>query len=76
MDIIVIQYPDGTLKSTPFHVKFGSFKIMRTKEKIVELYVNGNKTDILMKISSSGDVYFPDKDAQNVIIFKLGTKRN
>ena len=58
MDIIVIQYPDGTLKSSPFHVRFGTLKILKTREKTINIYVNGNKSELTMRLSSSGDAYF------------------
>ena len=58
MDIIVIEYPDGTLKSSPFHNRFGTLKILKTREKIINLYVNGIKSDLTMRLSSSGDGYF------------------
>jgi len=35
MDIIVIEYPDGSYKSTSFHVRFGTLKILKPQEKIV-----------------------------------------
>ena len=58
MDIIVIRYPDGTLKSSPFHVRFGTLKILKTKEKIVNISVNGQNSELMMRLSSSGDAYF------------------
>jgi phosphatidate phosphatase LPIN len=58
MDIIVIQYPDGTLKSSPFHVRFGTLKILKTREKMINIYVNNVKTELTMRLSSSGDAYF------------------
>ena len=58
MDIIVIQYPDGTLKSSPFHLRFGTLKIIKTREKIVNISVNGQKSELFMRLSSSGDAYF------------------
>jgi phosphatidate phosphatase LPIN len=58
MDIIAIQYPDGNLKSSPFHVRFGTLKILKTREKTINIYVNNIKTDLTMRLSSSGDAYF------------------
>ena len=58
MDIITIQYPDGTLKSSPFHVRFGTLKILKTREKTITIHVNGTKSELIMKLSSSGDAYF------------------
>lgn len=58
MDIIVIKYPDESYKSSPFKIRFGSFKIFRTKEKIVNIYVNGIKCDLTMRLSDTGEAYF------------------
>ncbi len=41
IDIIVIRQPNGTFKSSPFHVRFGIFKIMNSKGKPVTITVNG-----------------------------------
>lgn len=35
IDIIVIQQPDGTFLSSPFHVRFGKMGVLRSREKIV-----------------------------------------
>jgi phosphatidate phosphatase LPIN len=37
IDIIVIKYPNGTYKSSPFHVRFGVFKIVNSKGKNVTI---------------------------------------
>ena len=58
MDIIAIETEEGKLKSSPFHVRFGSLKIIKSYEKNIEIYINGNKTDITMTLSHSGDAYF------------------
>lgn len=35
IDIIVVPQVDGTLRSTPFHVRFGKTKLLRSREKEV-----------------------------------------
>lgn len=35
IDIIVVPQEDGTLKSTPFHVRFGKLQLLSSSEKIV-----------------------------------------
>lgn len=65
MDIIVVRYPDGTLKSTPIRARFGSLKIINAKEKTVSVIVNELKTNLSLKLSESGDVYIP-KDLQKI----------
>lgn len=36
IDIIVVPQEDGSLKSTPFHVRFGKTKLLRSREKEVK----------------------------------------
>lgn len=35
IDIIVVQNPDGSYVSTPFHVRFGKLQLLRSSEKVV-----------------------------------------
>ena len=35
IDVIVVEQEDGTLKSSPFHVRFGKLGVMKAREKIV-----------------------------------------
>jgi len=35
IDIVVIRQPDGSLKCSPFHVRFGKLFVLRPKEKVV-----------------------------------------
>lgn len=58
MDIIVVRFPDDTYKASPFRVRFGSFKIFKAKEKIVNIMINGQKSDLTMRLSESGEAYF------------------
>jgi phosphatidate phosphatase PAH1 len=34
-DVIVVRQEDGSLRSTPFHVRFGKTKLLRSREKEV-----------------------------------------
>jgi len=58
MDIVVVKHPDGTYKSSPFRIRFGTFKIFSPKDKIVDIFVNGKKCDLTMRLSESGEAYF------------------
>ena len=58
MDILVIESPNGLYKSSSFHVRFGSLKVIKSKEQEIEIFVNSKKTNVTMKLSSSGDSYF------------------
>ncbi|KAI4375032.1 hypothetical protein MLD38_012950 [Melastoma candidum] len=59
IDIIVVEQPDGTFKSSPWYVRFGKFQgVLKTKEKIVKLCVNGVEADINMYLNHKGEAYF------------------
>ena len=58
MDILVIESPNEIFKSSAFHVRFGSLKVIKSKEQDIEIYVNSKKKNVTMKLSSSGDAYF------------------
>ena len=58
IDILVIKSPNDIFKSSAFHVRFGSLKVIKSKEQDIEIYVNSKKKNVTMKLSSSGDAYF------------------
>lgn len=59
VDIIVVQQPDGTFKSTPWYVRFGKFQgILKRSEAIVTVMVNGVKTDFPLYLDNTGAAYF------------------
>ena len=35
IDVIVVEQPDGSYLSSPFHVRFGKLGVLKAKEKIV-----------------------------------------
>ena len=35
IDVIVVENEDGTLNSSPFHVRFGKMGVLKAREKIV-----------------------------------------
>ena len=43
MDILVIESPNEVFKSSAFHVRFGSLKVIRAENKVVDIYINGEK---------------------------------
>ncbi len=61
MDIIMVVQPDGSLKSTPFHVRFGKFQLLRTNGRKVVVIVNGKQLDFKMKVEQDGKVYFEEE---------------
>ncbi|KAF7458692.1 putative HAD superfamily protein [Cryptosporidium felis] len=62
IDIIVVPQADGTLQSTPFHVRFGKAKLLKSREKIVSINVNGNDIPLKMKLGAAGEAYFIHQD--------------
>ena len=58
IDIVVVQQPDGSLRSTPFHVRFGKLLLLKPREKIVNLTVNGQQVELWMKLGYSGEAFF------------------
>lgn len=69
MDILVIESPNEIFKSSAFHVRFGSLKVIKSKEQDIEIFVNSKKKNVTMKLSSSGDAYF-QYDELVIIIMK------
>ena len=46
---------------TPFHVRFGKLKVLKSKEKVVTINVNGKDADFKMKLGAAGDGFFEEK---------------
>ncbi|EPR77660.1 Protein involved in plasmid maintenance [Spraguea lophii 42_110] len=66
-DVIVVESADGVLSCSPFQIKFGTIQMFRISEQIVYLHVNGNMTDISMRIGYQGELYFEDiEDSDSV----------
>ncbi|KAK1256936.1 hypothetical protein QJS04_geneDACA017227 [Acorus gramineus] len=67
VDIIVVQQPDGSFKSTPWYVRFGKFQgVLKTKEKVVSISVNGIEAGFHMYLDHKGEAYFL-KDADEMV---------
>lgn len=59
MDIVVVRQPDGSLKSSPFHVRFGKLKLLQSARKGVTISVNGVESDkVAMLLGSEGEAFF------------------
>ena len=58
IDIVVVEQPDGSLKCTPWHLRFGRLKVLRSKEKVIRIMINGKLTELCMKIGEAGEAYF------------------
>uniref|UniRef100_A0A6B2EFA7 phosphatidate phosphatase n=1 Tax=Phlebotomus kandelakii TaxID=1109342 RepID=A0A6B2EFA7_9DIPT len=61
IDVVVVEQSDGTFLSSPFHVRFGKLGVLRSREKIVDIEVNGEPIDIHMKLGESGEAFFVEE---------------
>ncbi|KAK2720785.1 hypothetical protein QYM36_004604 [Artemia franciscana] len=61
IDVIVVKQKDGTYTCSPFHVRFGKMGVLRSKEKVVDILVNGETVDIHMKLGESGEAFFVEE---------------
>ena len=52
IDVIVVEQEDGSFKCSPFHVRFGKLGVLKAKEKIVDIEINGNEVTLKMKLES------------------------
>lgn len=62
IDVIVVEQADGTLRCSPFHVRFGKLGVLRSKEKEVDIFVNNEPVELGMKLGDSGVAYFVDEE--------------
>uniref|UniRef100_A0A6P4AI66 phosphatidate phosphatase PAH2-like n=1 Tax=Ziziphus jujuba TaxID=326968 RepID=A0A6P4AI66_ZIZJJ len=59
VDIIVVEQPDGSIKSSPWYVRFGKFQgVLRAKEKVINISVNGVEASFNMYLDNKGEAYF------------------
>uniref|UniRef100_A0A8D0EQH8 Lipin N-terminal domain-containing protein n=1 Tax=Strix occidentalis caurina TaxID=311401 RepID=A0A8D0EQH8_STROC len=58
IDIIVVRQPDGNLQCSPFHVRFGKMGVLRSREKVVDIEINGEAVDLHMKLGDNGEAFF------------------
>lgn len=74
VDIIVVEQPDGSFKSSPWYVRFGKFQgVLKTKEKVVTVNVNGVEADFHMYLDHKGEAYFLEEvdaeDGEPVLLY-------
>ncbi|KAF0894930.1 hypothetical protein E2562_004930 [Oryza meyeriana var. granulata] len=59
VDVVVVQQQDGGFKSSPWYVRFGKFQgVLKTREKVVTITVNGIEAGFHMYLDSNGEAYF------------------
>ncbi|XP_060199463.1 phosphatidate phosphatase PAH2-like isoform X1 [Lycium barbarum] len=85
VDIIVVKQADGSLKSSPWYVRFGTIQgVLKGRENVVNVSVNGVETGFCMNLDPRGQAYFLDslttrtseqlatlnlKEGKNVVVF-------
>lgn len=59
VDIIVVEQQDGSFKSSPWYVRFGKFQgVLKTREKVVGISVNGADANFHMYLDHKGEAFF------------------
>jgi phosphatidate phosphatase LPIN len=59
IDTIVVQQEDGTLRCTPFHVRFGKLGVLQNQQNKVYITINGNSVeDLYMELGEAGEALF------------------
>ncbi|XP_072913036.1 phosphatidate phosphatase LPIN1 isoform X3 [Hemitrygon akajei] len=67
IDIIVVQQPDGSLQCSPFHVRFGKLGVLRSREKVVDIEINGEPVELQMKLGDNGEAFFVQETTNNKV---------
>ncbi|XP_076456760.1 phosphatidate phosphatase LPIN1-like [Babylonia areolata] len=58
IDVVIVKQPDGSYYSSPFHVRFGKLGVLRAREKIVDIEINGQSVGLHMKLGEAGEAFF------------------
>uniref|UniRef100_A0A674NXS0 phosphatidate phosphatase n=1 Tax=Takifugu rubripes TaxID=31033 RepID=A0A674NXS0_TAKRU len=67
IDVVVVRQRDGTYQCSPFHVRFGKLGVLRSKEKVIDIEVNGEPVNLHMKLGDNGEAFFvQESEQQNV----------
>ncbi|RWS27072.1 Lipin-3-like protein [Leptotrombidium deliense] len=61
IDVVVVEQEDGSFLASPFHVRFGKLGVLRSREKIVDIEINGEPVDIHMKLGDTGEAFFVEE---------------
>ncbi|XP_056634366.1 phosphatidate phosphatase LPIN3 isoform X1 [Diorhabda sublineata] len=61
IDVIVVEQQDGSFNCSPFHVRFGKLGVLRSREKVVDIEINGEPQEIHMKLGESGEAFFVEE---------------
>ncbi|KAK9538673.1 hypothetical protein VZT92_003831 [Zoarces viviparus] len=74
IDVVVVRQRDGTYQCSPFHVRFGKLGVLRSKEKVIDIEVNGEPVELHMKLGDNGEAFFVQEAEQlNMVPAHLAT---
>ncbi|KAM6378311.1 phosphatidate phosphatase LPIN3 isoform 2-T2 [Pluvialis apricaria] len=65
IDVVVVRQPDNSFQCSPFHVRFGKLGVLRSKEKVVDIEINGEPVDLHMKLGDNGEAFFVQESDEN-----------
>uniref|UniRef100_A0A8C7KK42 phosphatidate phosphatase n=1 Tax=Oncorhynchus kisutch TaxID=8019 RepID=A0A8C7KK42_ONCKI len=65
IDVVVVRQPDGTFHCSPFHVRFGKLGVLRSKEKVIDIEINGEPVELHMKLGDNGEAFFVQETEQH-----------
>uniref|UniRef100_A0A8C8DSZ2 phosphatidate phosphatase n=1 Tax=Oryzias sinensis TaxID=183150 RepID=A0A8C8DSZ2_9TELE len=68
IDVVVVRQPDGTFQCSPFHVRFGKLGVLRSREKVIDIEINGEYVELQMKLGDNGEAFFVQETEQNTKI--------
>uniref|UniRef100_A0A8C7WXA4 phosphatidate phosphatase n=1 Tax=Oryzias sinensis TaxID=183150 RepID=A0A8C7WXA4_9TELE len=69
IDVIVVRQPDGSLQCSPFHVRFGKMGVLRSREKVVDIEINGEPVSLHMKLGENGEAFFVKEMENKLYLF-------
>ncbi|XP_012734783.2 phosphatidate phosphatase LPIN2 isoform X2 [Fundulus heteroclitus] len=74
IDVVVVRQRDGTYQCSPFHVRFGKLGVLRSKEKVIDIEVNGDPVELHMKLGDNGEAFFvQETQEENIVPAHLAT---
>ncbi|XP_050998714.1 phosphatidate phosphatase LPIN2 [Acomys russatus] len=65
IDVVVVRQQDGTYQCSPFHVRFGKLGVLRSKEKVIDIEINGSAVDLHMKLGDNGEAFFVEETEED-----------
>ncbi|XP_057191193.1 phosphatidate phosphatase LPIN2 isoform X1 [Triplophysa rosa] len=69
IDVVMVRQKDGSYQCSPFHVRFGKLGVLRSKEKVIDIEINGEPVDLHMKLGDNGEAFFvQETEEKNEIV--------